>query len=295
MTTTIHQSRSPDGQQPFPKRGLPAAAVPVVATELRRLMPRDRWLIDLMHEHQVFTTEQIAALAFDHVHTARNRLNLLAARGVLAKFRDAVRPGSQSWRWTVGWVGAAYLAARDDKPAPRPGTVADRIDRLSASPTLGHRLGVNGVFVDLAAYARTTPGTSLDRWWSERRCLDITGDLARPDGHGVWTEDGRTVSWWLEYDNATEPTRRILEKLDGYAAVHHATGLRHAVLIRMQTARQETSLHQRLRNHPAVTGGLVVATASGDHTTHPAGPVWRVAGHTSRLRLADLPATPQHP
>src|SRR6185436_8458918 len=77
-----------------------------VASELRRLMPRDRWLLDLLHEHEVFTTEQVAALAFDHVHTARNRLMLLHQRGILARFRDAVRPGSQSWRWTLDLVGA---------------------------------------------------------------------------------------------------------------------------------------------------------------------------------------------
>ncbi|GLI02939.1 hypothetical protein [Phytohabitans aurantiacus] len=39
-------------------------------------MPRDRWLLELLNEHQVFTTEHVAALGFDHVHTARNRLVL---------------------------------------------------------------------------------------------------------------------------------------------------------------------------------------------------------------------------
>ncbi len=147
--------------------------------------------------------------------------------------------------------------------------------------------------MDLAAHARTTPGAQLGTWWSERQCRDITGELARPDGHGVWTEHGRTVAFWLEYDRASEPARRVTEKLDGYAALHQATGLGHAVLIRMQTARQETALHQRLRAHPAVAGGgLLVATASGDHTLNPAGPVWLPVGHTIRVRLADLPTGP---
>jgi hypothetical protein len=270
-------------------------SVPDVAGELRRLMPRDRWLIDLLHEHQVFTTEHVAALAFDNLHTARNRLTLLARRGVLTRFRDCVRPGSQSWRWTLGWVGAAYVAARDGAPTPRPGTLADRTNRLSSSPRLAHLLGVNGFFVDLAAHARTAPGARLGTWWSERRCREVTGDLARPDGHGMWTEHGATVSFWLEYDTGSEPAHRVLDKLDGYARLHRATDLRHAVLIRMQTARQETALQHRLRTHPHVTSGfLVVATASGDHTTHPAAPVWLPAGHTTRLRLAHLPAPRGH-
>jgi hypothetical protein len=261
-----------------------------VASELRRLTPRDRWLIDLLHDHQVFSTEHVAALAFEHLHTARNRLNLLQRRGVLTKFRDCVRPGSQSWRWSLGWLGAAFVAYRDGRPVPRPATVVDRVNRLSASPRLAHLLGVNGFFVDLAAHARTTPGARLDTWWPERRCRDIAGDLAHPDGHGMYTEDGRTIGFWLEYDTGSEPTRRVLDKLDGYARLHRAADLDHTVLIRMQTARQETSLHQRLSAHPAVTCGAVsVATMSGDHTTHPAGQVWLPAGHTTRHQLADLP------
>src|SRR5262249_16014581 len=98
--------------------------IPDVARELRRLTPPHRWLIALLHHPQVFSTEQVAALAFDNVHTARNRLNQLGRRGVLERFRDAVRPGSQSWRWTLGWIGAAYLAYRDGHPVPRPGTIA---------------------------------------------------------------------------------------------------------------------------------------------------------------------------
>ncbi len=283
---------TPHSKPPDPRGRHPGTSVPDVAAELRRLMPRDRWLLDLLHHHQVFTTEQVAALGFDHVHTARNRLNLLASRQVLSRFRDAVRPGSQSWRWTLGWIGAAYIAYRDGQPVPRPATIADRVNSLAASPRLPHLLGTNAFFVDLAAYARTTPGARLGTWWSERQCRDLAGDLAHPDGHGVWTEHGHTVSFWLEYDRASEATHRVLKKLDGYQALHRAAGLDHLVLIRMQTARQETSLHQRLRTHPAITrGGLLVATTSGDHTTHPAGPVWLPTGHTTRLRLADLPTT----
>ncbi|MGH3747999.1 MAG: hypothetical protein ACRDT8_11425 [Micromonosporaceae bacterium] len=44
------------------------------------------------------TTEHVAALGFNITHTARIRLNTLARRGVLTRFRDSVRPGSQSWR-----------------------------------------------------------------------------------------------------------------------------------------------------------------------------------------------------
>jgi hypothetical protein len=260
-------------------------------------MPRDRWLLDLLHEHQVFTTEQIAALGFDHVHTARNRLVLLQQRGILARFRDGVRPGSQSWRWTLDLVGATYIAARNGEPMPGAAAVRQRINRLAARPSLAHLLGVNGFFVDLAAHARTTPGARLDTWWSERRCRTVGGDLVRPDGHGRWTEAGRTASWWLEWDTGTEKRHTVTAKLDGYAALHDATGLRHAVLFWLSTPGRETSLRQTLAVHPAVTSGrLLVATCGGGTVQHPAAPVWAPLGdHDTgrRLRLADLPA-PHH-
>src|SRR5439155_203410 len=240
-----------------------------VASELRRLMPRDRWLLDLLAEHDVFTTEQVAALGFDHVHTARNRLNLLQQRGILARFRDAVRPGSQAWRWTLDLVGATYIAARNGNPTPKPATIRHKINRLAASPHLGHQLGVNGLFVDLAAHARHTPGARLGVWWSERTCRQVTGDLVHPDGHGVWTCEGATRGFWLEYDTGTEKRHTIAAKIDGYATLHRATGLDHAVLIWLSTPGREASLHRHLAAHPAIRGGqLVVATASGDQT-HP--------------------------
>lgn len=37
-------------------------------------MPRDRWFLEQLDDHEVLTTEQVAALCLDHLHTARNRL-----------------------------------------------------------------------------------------------------------------------------------------------------------------------------------------------------------------------------
>ena len=260
-----------------------------VASELRRLMPRDRWIVELLAEHQVFTTEQIAALGFNHLHTARNRLVLLNRRGILARFRDGVRPGSQQWRWTLDLIGAAWLAARDGQPEPKPVVIRRRINRLAAWPGLAHRLGTNGLFVDLAAHARHTTSARLGVWWSERTCRTVTGELVRPDGHGVWTEDGATCSFWLEYDRSTEKAHQVTAKLDGYAALHRATGLNHMVLFWLASPGREASVRDQLAAHPAVTSAaLTVATAGGGTTQHPAEPVWAPLGAKGRVRLAHL-------
>jgi hypothetical protein len=262
----------------------------VVAAELSRITPRDRYLLDLLRDHQVLTTEHLADLAFGTVGRARHRLNTLLDRAVLDRFRHYLRPGSQSWRWCLGPVGAALVAASRGEPLPRPSAVRDTTARLAASPTLGHLLAVNGFFVALTRDARNrTDGARLVRWWNEARSRDAAGNLVRPDGHGVWHQAGRVVPFWLEMDLGTEPLVRVAAKLTGYATL----GPRRAypVLIWLPGTVREANLHALLTRAGA-PGGVIVATAADDHAAGyggPSGPVWRVHGDPGRVPLSDLP------
>jgi len=269
----------------------------VVVDELARLTDRDRHLLDLLDQHQTFTTDQLATLAFGSVGRARIRLGTLRDRGILDRFRHYQRPGSQSWRWTLGPVGAAIIAAGRDQPAPRPATVREATARLAASPTLPHLLATNGFFVALAGHARDHDGARLARWWNEARCRAVCGNLVRPDGHGVWHTGGRAVPFWLEMDLGTEVLSRVAGKLTGYA---HLAGTRrgYPVLFWLPTAAREANLHAHL-DRTGVPDGLTVATATDEHTAGgtagtggPAEAVWRVAGHPGRVALADIPAPP---
>src|SRR5262249_10315576 len=159
--------------------------------ELGRLTPRDRHLLDLLDLHQTFTTDQLHLLAFSSLARARNRLSTLYARDILDRFRLYQRPGSQAWRWTLGPIGAALIAAGRGEALPRPSAVRDATMRLAMSGTLAHLVTVNGFFVALTGRARTHPGARLVRWWNEARCRDACGKLVRPDGHGVWSDAGR--------------------------------------------------------------------------------------------------------
>jgi len=258
-----------------------------IADEMRRLMPRDRWLIDLLGQHRVFTTDQINTLAFTNIHTARNRLVQLNSRGILARFRDAIRPGSEQWRWTLDLYGEVYLTSRDDQPPPKFSTIRTKINKLAASPLLAHLLAVNDLFADLIGHARATPGAALAQWWSEAACRNVTGDLVRPDGYGDWTEAGRRITFWFEQDQGTEKTHRVIAKLDDYAAFQRATGRRDAILFRLVSPRAAKSFQARLAEHPAIVDGrLLVATNDG--TGHPAAAVWQPAATTTRVRLAQL-------
>jgi hypothetical protein len=217
---------------------------------------------------------------------ARNRLNTLHDRGVLDRFRHFQRPGSQSWRWTLGPVGAAVVAAAREQTPPRPSAVRDLTARLAVSPTLRHRLAVNGFFVALLAYARTRDGARLARWWNETRCREATGNLVRPDGHGVWVVCGRAVPFWVEVDLGTETVRRVAGKLTGYA---HLAGTRRAypVLFWLPGTAREANLHALL-SRSGIPHGLTVATGTAQDGD-PAGPAWHVPGHPGRVTLADLP------
>ncbi|MBT8227505.1 MAG: replication-relaxation family protein [Dactylosporangium sp.] len=280
---------NPDGPSAGSGRRLTATAV---AAELTRLTLRDHQLLIFLADHRTFTTEQLADLTFGSIGRARNRLNTLRSRNMLDRFRHYHRPGSQSWRWTLGPVGAAIVATGRDEPWPRPATVREATARLALSPRLGHLIGVNGFFVALTAHSRTHPGTALTRWWPEARARKATGDAVRPDGHGVWAGPARRVAFWFEHDTGTERLAIVASKLAGYA---HLAGTRHAypVLIWLPTTVRETNLHTHLAR-AGIPAGVTVATAAADHAganNGPAGQVWRVAGRPDRLTLAGLPPT----
>lgn len=259
-----------------------------VADELPRLTDRDRTILGLLAEHQTFTTDQLAAIAFGSLGRARNRLTQLHQRGVLDRFRHYQRPGSQSWRWVLGPVGAAIIAAERGEQLPRPAAVRDRMTRLATSPVLGHLLGCNGFGAALFGYARTHPGYALARWWAEPTATRAAAGLARPDGHGVWVApDGRRAGWWLEHDTGTEPLARVIAKLTDYAALA-GTAWALPVLFWVPTARRAANLTDRVTDTPPPPG-VAVAVASADTPSGPAGPVWRLAGCPGRHALADLP------
>ena len=141
--------------------------------------------------------------------------------------------------------------------------------------------------------ARTRPGCSLDEWWSERRCAREWGEVVRPDGYGVWTENTiTTLPFLLEYDNGTERLARLAEKLDGYARLAAEAGHPNWVLFSFPGPRREADA-RRVLAHPDVP----VATAA--RSPHPApgfapdAAVWLPGRrHGPRLRLAQLATLP---
>ncbi|WP_225725641.1 MULTISPECIES: replication-relaxation family protein [unclassified Nocardia] len=275
-----------------------------------RLLDRDRRLLSLLAEHKVLATDQIASLEFTSTRRAQDRLAKLREMGMLFAFRESLYGGGTSQtRHALGYSGARLIAAQRAERPPTPAAHALFLERLACSPTLEHRLGINGFFAALAAYRNPAcypnpPALEgLTHWWSERQCANqfwisaFDPDPAiRPDGYGCWEQDGRRVRFFLEYDTGTETLSTVAAKLADYQ--DFPTDLFGILLFSLHSSRRETGLRTALRR-TLVHGnpGLVIATTARDLADHndPAGPVWAQLApgnddrETERLRLAELP------
>ena len=266
---------------------------------LGQLTDRDHLILEWLYDHKIMTTAQLARALFPSLDSAQERLRKLHLLGLLDRGRMYREGGGKhSWRYMLNYEGWAIVSAyRGDDPPPRRDKIRARNLNLIQSPKTNHLLGVNDFFVDLAAYARTHPAASLDRWWSESMLIGLApvtfinvGPAARPDGHGIFTDGGRSVGFFLEYDTGTEPLDRLVDKLDGYATLYRA-GLRLPVLFWLHSSARELNLHRRLPSQlPAAVATAARDRVAGAHGG-PAHAVWLVHGRDSarRARLVELP------
>ncbi|MDF5759012.1 replication-relaxation family protein [Spongiactinospora sp. TRM90649] len=258
----------------------------VLASLATRLTGRDRNLLRLVWDHKVLTGHQVTRIAFNDPSTARHRLVKLHRLGVLDRFRPKPPVGSAPWHYVLGESGAAVLAAEEGVEPPEFGYRRDRALTIAFSQRLAHTVGTNEVFADLYGTARQTDGCHLSTWWPEARCAAQWGKHVRPDAYARWTEDGRTLDFFLEYDTGTETLDRVAAKLHGYAALASASGITTPVLFLTSSARRETSLHTRLQLRATQTA-VPCATAVARAATADA--IWLPHNRRDgRLRLAAL-------
>jgi hypothetical protein len=289
-----------------PRSGGRLARSPQLAAELSaRLTARDRWLLRMLCEHRVLTTAQVTQLAFGTTRAATARMTTLYQYRAVDRFRPLAPAGSSPLHFILDEAGAMLLAAEDGITTADLGYRRDRSMTIALSPRLAHDTGANGIFTALAASARASSGqAALECWWGARRCAATWGGHARPDGYGRWTEQppgqpAATVDFFLEYDTGTEPLRRVVAKLAGYAALAARTGITTPVLFWVRSPSREAALHARLAGPPppgtpgasaAQIPGVPVATAApGASPKGPAGAAWLPADSPGpRLRLAQL-------
>jgi Replication-relaxation len=248
-----------------------------------RLTARDRWLLRMLLEHKVFTTEHVAGLGFaGNRDTADHRLLVLNRLGVVTKVRP-LRPGGGSapCHWLVNTAGAEVVAAERGLTLKELGWRRDRTGAVMLSAKLGHLLGVNGFFARLAA---PTGQGRLAEWWPEARCAATWKKFVQPDGYGRWSTADRRLDFFLEYDNGTETLSRVVAKTDGYGRLIRATGISTPLLFYFTSARREANFRRSCS-----AAAVPVMTGSYDETLrHPAGPVWADLRRDARRSLVDF-------
>ncbi|WP_328467259.1 replication-relaxation family protein [Actinoplanes sp. NBC_00393] len=271
-----------------------------------RLTDRDHVLLGWLADHGVLTSFQIAHALYSSLDFAQRRLLKLCQAGLLDRFRPfRAEGGTHPYHYVLGQLGVEIVATHRDEELPRRDQARRRRWHLTTRANLPHLLGVNQFFIELAGYARTHPGTSLDRWWPAARFATRYGFLeegepfglldrtpkVRPDGHGVFTDGGRRVPFFLEHDTGAEPLHILLDKIGGYDYLARATGRAYPVLFWLHSAVREHHLHLRLTE-----AGIryPIATAARDSTAglSPADAVWRLHRRAgASLPLAELPYT----
>jgi hypothetical protein len=226
----------------------------------------------------------------------------------MARFRPH-KPdgGSYPYYYALDQLGLDVVCAQQGEPPPRRDQARKRLWALTNRANLVHLQAVNGFFTDLAGHARTHPGSALQRWWPAGRCQQMgafaeDGDdvqirvhraKVRPDGHGIWREADLEVPFFVEIDLHTEPLWKLVDKLDGYAALAHATGRVWPVLFWLTSPLRERHLHHQLSEagivYPVATGVRDDPARAG---LSPAEQVWWQHRRAGGLRrLADLADT----
>lgn len=273
------------------------------------LTDRDHVLLGWLYDHGILTSAQIAHALFPSLDFAQERLRKLTGLKVLARFRpNKPDGGSHPYHYVLDQLGTDVVAVERGEAMPRRDQARLRRWQLTNRANLPHLLGVNGFFTDLAGYARTRPDTALQRWLSTAGCLqygalrDPDDDSlttwgyrpsVRPDGHGVWTDEDATVSFFLEYDTGTETVGRLVDKISGYEALAGVYQRVWPVLFSLHSAIRERHLHQQLS---AAGVRYPIATTARDDSQlagrSPAESVWWLHRHDGGLLgLTDLAAT----
>lgn len=241
--TPQRRHRAPKSARPAPRVANSAAHQAVLST---RLTPRDRWIISMLWEHRVLTSEQITSVAFPSYRSGRQRLRELHLWGVIDRFQPFKPTGSAPMHYVLAPAGAAVLASQHGFEVKDLGYRHDRAIGIAHSLRLAHTVGVNEWFVSLIAEAQRGGAFTVDAWWSETRCARLFGDLARPDGYGRLGRDGAHAEFFLEYDLGTEPLTKVVAKLGGYCALADSTAISTSLLFWFPTARREANARKQL-------------------------------------------------
>jgi len=262
---------------------------PLLLAALPRLTPRDQLVCDLLFEHRILTTNQLADIAFHSSRVvAKRRLLVLEQLRLVTRFRPLKLVGSNPYYYLLDDAGAALVAAR--RGAEEVPYRKERVSALAYSTRLAHMVGVNDALAALMVAAREC-GATISAWKSERSWENEPyAQWVHPDACGRWTAPAGVQSdFFLEYDRGTEPVQRLVAKLHDYAGLARHTGLMlPPVLFWFLTDKREVAARRALRGAHMKSVPVATSACAADD---PAGRVWRhldADDDEDRVSLGDL-------
>jgi DNA-binding Lrp family transcriptional regulator len=254
---------------------------------MQRLTERDRALVAILGRHRVLTIDQISRMFFTSIRATRYRMNVLLDLDVLTRFRFNVRPGSQAYRYALGYTGVRLHAAATDAPMPRRAAHAEQLTRIAASNHIAHLIAVNDFFTRIAAVAHQREDIDLTEWRSESEAVDLTGGMIRPDAAATVAASGRELAFWFEHDTGSETLARVAAKADRYAK--HLAFAGRALLFELPSEARETNLHRELAGH---RWPFPIATTVLQRSSDPVGRAWRQVGRGNLCGMVELASSP---
>ena len=254
-----------------------------------RTTDRDRWILAMLHEHQILATEQITALAFGGARTARARLNELTGLALIERTRsNPAGPGASSYLYTLAPAGAVLLAAERDQDLKTLRYDRARTRRAALRPDLPHSLGCNTLMIRLATSHRTGATGQLTTWLGALSCLRRWGDEIRPDAYGHYTHrevPGADCGFFIEYDTGSESITQLAAKVRGYVRFARNHTGHHPILIHTSHPAREARLHTLLREtHGTCPVPIATATAPLPHEA-----TWLAHNTAARVGITELP------
>jgi hypothetical protein len=277
-----------------------------VLAAIERLTATDLQVLRLVAEHEVMSTEQLAALCFPNparVADAAVRLDYLATRAVLVKF---AHPGThpagtpaddlnhrsaaglptpvparwgdgQRWAWSLGQGGAYWAGVERILNSDRWVDAWSRSFVPLERPHLRRRLALGDFFTALHHHAVGRQYAGLDQWWGPARCADLSGGKTMPDVHGRWRYGAVTVPFWVYSDSVRQPIRTLIMTVERHLSVHPASPERDVILLVMVNDHRERALHRRWLQLAADGAALppVATTSYRKLRSWPAEGIWR--------------------
>ena len=276
-----------------------------VLAAIERLTDTDLHVLRLVAEHEVMSTEQLAALCFPNparVADAAVRLDYLATRAMLVKFpHPGTHPAGlpadhlthrapgglptpvparwgdgRRWAWSLGQGGAYWAGVERILNRERWVDAWSRSFVPLGRPHLRRRLALGDFFAALHHSADGRAYAGLDQWWGPARCADMSGGKTRPDAHGRWRYGTVTVPFWIYTDSVRQQTRAMMATVERHLSMRPATAERDLILLVMVNDNRERMLHRRWLDIADGAALPPVATTSYRKLrSWPAAGIWR--------------------